>query len=154
MTETAGRQRLIAIWFLRVLLGLAFLTIGVAKLTGSLDTVQTFAAFGWGQWFRYFTGLLDLIGALLVFVPRWTCYGAALLTGTVGLATAARSMAPFFAHVAGRHPGLADTPTSSELRRAAAHGVWRRLSGRVPNPLVPPLPLGWRSADRPREHAA
>jgi putative oxidoreductase len=85
MTETASRPRLIAIWFLRVLLGLAFLTIGVAKLTGSLHTVQTFEAFGWGQWFRYFTGLLDLTGALLVFVPRWTFYGALLLTGTVGL---------------------------------------------------------------------
>ena len=86
MTETASRQRLIAIWFLRVLLGLAFLTIGVAKLTGSLHTVQTFAAFGWGQWFRYLTGLLDLAGALLVFVPRWTFYGALLLSCTIGLA--------------------------------------------------------------------
>jgi putative oxidoreductase len=87
MVEITGRKRRIAIWFLRVLLGLAFLTIGVAKLTGSLYTVQTFAAFGWGQWFRYLTGLLDLAGALLVFVPRWTFYGALLLTCTVGLAT-------------------------------------------------------------------
>ncbi len=77
---------MIAIRVLRVLLGLAFLTIGVANLTGSLHSVQTFAAFGWGQWFRYLTGILDLTGALLVFVPRWTCYGALLLTCTVGLA--------------------------------------------------------------------
>lgn len=54
MTETASRQRLIAIWALRA-----------AKLTGSLHTVQTFAALGWGQWFRYLTGLIDLAGALL-----------------------------------------------------------------------------------------
>jgi len=87
MTETASRRRLIAIWILRALLGLAFLAIGTAKLTGSLHTVQTFTAFGWGQWFRYLTGILDLTGALLVFVPRWTCYGALLLTCTVGLAT-------------------------------------------------------------------
>jgi putative oxidoreductase len=57
----------------------------LAKLTGSLHTVQTIEAFGWGQWFRYFTGLLDLTGAVLVLVPRWTYYGALLLTGTVGL---------------------------------------------------------------------
>jgi putative oxidoreductase len=76
MTETASRQRLIAIWALRA-----------AKLTGSLHTVQTFAAIGWGQWFRYLTGLIDLAGALLALVPRWTCYGALLLTCTVGLAT-------------------------------------------------------------------
>ncbi|MGA2587333.1 MAG: DoxX family protein [Candidatus Aminicenantales bacterium] len=87
MVETASRKRLIAIRVLRVLLGLAFLTTGAAKLTGSLHTVQTFVAFGWGQWFRYLTGLLDLTGALLVFVPRWTFYGALLLTCTVGLAT-------------------------------------------------------------------
>ena len=85
MVEITDRKRQIAISVLRGLLGLAFLTIGVAKLTGSLSTVQTFEAFGWGQWFRYMTGFLDLAGALLVFVPRWTCYGALLLTATVGL---------------------------------------------------------------------
>src|SRR5918994_7340799 len=85
MVEMAGRKRRITIYVLRVLLGLAFLIIGVAKLTGTLYTVQTFAAFGWGQWFRYLTGLLDLAGALLVFVPQWTFYGALLLTCTVGL---------------------------------------------------------------------
>jgi putative oxidoreductase len=110
MTETASRQRVIVIWVLRVFLGLAFLTIGAAKLTGSLHTVQTFTAFGWGQWFRYLTGLLDVAGALLLFVPRWTCYGALLLACTVGLGTVLTRTAAG-AHIAGRHPGLADTPT-------------------------------------------
>jgi uncharacterized membrane protein YphA (DoxX/SURF4 family) len=85
MVETAGGKRRIAVSILRVLLGLAFLTIGIAKLTGSLNTVETFEAFGWGQWFRYLTGLVDLAGALLVMVPQWTYYGAVLLTCTVGL---------------------------------------------------------------------
>ena len=87
MVEITGRKCRIAIRVLRVLPGLAFLTIGIAKITGTLYTVQTFEAFGWGQWFRYLTGLLDLAGALLVFVPRWTFYGALLLSCTVGLAT-------------------------------------------------------------------
>jgi hypothetical protein len=39
MVEITGRKRRIAIWVLRVLLGLAFLTIGIAKLTGTLYTV-------------------------------------------------------------------------------------------------------------------
>ncbi len=86
MTETTSRTRVIAIWVLRVFLGLAFLTIGVAKLTGSLHTIQTFKAFGWGQWFRYASGVSDIFGALLVFVPRWTYYGALILTCTAGLA--------------------------------------------------------------------
>ena len=33
---------------LRILLGLAFLVIGVAKLTGTVNTVETFEAIGWG----------------------------------------------------------------------------------------------------------
>lgn len=86
MTEAAGTERMIAVWVLRVTLGLAFLTIGVAQLTGTLHTVETFAAIGWGHWFRYVTGLLDIIGALLVLMPRWTWYGALLLAYTVGFA--------------------------------------------------------------------
>jgi putative oxidoreductase len=85
MVEITGTKRRIAIMVLRVFLGLAFLTIGIAKLTGTLGTVQTFEAFGFGQWFRYFTGLVDLAGALLVLVPRWTFFGALLITCTVGL---------------------------------------------------------------------
>ncbi len=77
---------MLAIWVLRVPLGLVFLTIGIAKVTGTLHTVQTFEAFGWGQWFRYASGLAGIIGALLVLLPQWTFYGALLLAGTVGLA--------------------------------------------------------------------
>jgi putative oxidoreductase len=82
------RKRGIAVSVLRVLLALAFLVVGVAKLTGTLNTVETFEEYGWGQWFRYVTGVLDLTGALLVITSRWTFYGALLLTGTVGLAAA------------------------------------------------------------------
>jgi hypothetical protein len=67
--------------------GITFLTVGIAKLTGTGNTVEYFAAIGWGQWFRFATAVCDLAGATLLFVPRWTCYGAMLLTATVGMAT-------------------------------------------------------------------
>ena len=90
-SETMGKassgRLIITIWVLRVFLGLAFLTIGAAKLTASLGTVGWFAQLGWGQWFCYLTGLLDVVGALLLFMPRWTCYGALVLTCTIGMAT-------------------------------------------------------------------
>jgi putative oxidoreductase len=85
--DAAGKGRTIAVWVLRVVLGITFLAIGAAKLTGAAQTVQLFAAIGWGQWFRYLTGVLDAAGAVLLFVPRWTCYGALLLACTVGSAT-------------------------------------------------------------------
>ncbi len=87
MIEAATGKSKIAIGVLRVLLVLVFLTIGAAKLTASLGTVGWFAQLGWGQWFRYLTGLLDVAGALLLFVPRWTCYGALVLACTIGTAT-------------------------------------------------------------------
>lgn len=85
--EAVSKEQTIAIWVLRVLLGLIFLAIGAAKLIGTLQTVQFFAAIGWGQWFRFATGLLDVAGAVLLFVPHWTSYGAVLLVCTVGSAT-------------------------------------------------------------------
>jgi hypothetical protein len=47
-----------------------------------------FRAIGWGQWFRYASRVLDTAGALLIVFPRWTCYGALIVTSTVGLGTA------------------------------------------------------------------
>lgn len=85
--HTTGKARLIAAWILRVLVGLAFLGIGIEKLTGTMGTVPFFEAIGWGQWFRYVSGAMDTAGALLIFVPRWTSIGAFLITCTVGLGT-------------------------------------------------------------------
>ena len=84
--KAASKVRTIATWMLRLLLGVAFLVIGGSKLAGVLNMVQFFAAIGWGQWFRYLTGLLDVAGAVLLFIPKWTCYGALILVGTVGMA--------------------------------------------------------------------
>ena len=85
--STPGNGRTIPIWILRSVLGLIFLAIAATKLTGTTGTVEFFAAIGWGQWFRYFGGLLDLAAVILLFVPRRTFHGAALLTCTVGFGT-------------------------------------------------------------------
>jgi uncharacterized membrane protein YphA (DoxX/SURF4 family) len=86
-SQTTRNVRLIITWILRVVLGLAFLGIGTEKLTGTMGTIPFFDAIGWGQWFRYASGVLDTAGALLIFVPRWTSYGALIITCTVGLGT-------------------------------------------------------------------
>ena len=73
---------------LRIILGLAFLLVGTTKLTSAAGAVNYFEAIGWGQWFRYFTGCLDVLGAmLLLFVPRYTFQGAIVLISVVGTAT-------------------------------------------------------------------
>src|SRR5258707_214201 len=80
-----SKWRTFPIWALRVILGLAFAWIAYTKLTGTHNTIQYFAAIGWGQWFRYVTGTVDLVGVVLLFVPRRTCYGAIAIACSIGL---------------------------------------------------------------------
>ena len=85
-TGAASKARTMIFWVLRVFLGVIFLAIGTSKLTGTLGTVPYFDRIGWGQWFRYLTGVLDVTGAVLLFVPRRTFYGAVMITCVVGTA--------------------------------------------------------------------
>ena len=85
--QETGKTRLVLTWVLRFIVGLLFLGIGIEKLTGTQGTIPFFAAIGWGQWFRYFTGAWDVAGALLIFAPRWTALGALMITCSVGLGT-------------------------------------------------------------------
>ena len=52
---------------------------GGAKLAGAEQMVAVFATIGIGQWFRYLTGALEVIGAIGLFFPRYAFYAAALL---------------------------------------------------------------------------
>ena len=78
----------IALWVLRVVVGLAFLAAGASKLAGAPAMVAMFEKIGFGQWFRILTGLLEVAGAIGLFVPRFAVYGASLLAivmvGAVG----------------------------------------------------------------------
>ena len=79
----ALRQLLVHVF--RVVVGLFFVLDGVIKLAGLSKTPQLFERFGWGQWFRYFTGALVLIGgAMMLLRLRWTFSGAVLCACTVG----------------------------------------------------------------------
>ena len=84
-SQTAAKTRLILTWVLRILLGVMFLGIGIEKLTETMGTIPFFEAIGWGQWFRYTSGVFDAAGALLILIPRWTSIGAVIITCTVGL---------------------------------------------------------------------
>jgi putative oxidoreductase len=76
---TSGKALNIALWTLQVLLALAFVAAGSGKLLGSADMIALFEAVGIGQWFRYVTGSLEVLGAFLLIVPGTTALGAVLL---------------------------------------------------------------------------
>jgi len=65
------------------LLTLAFVGAGLAKLGGVEMMVQTFDAVGLGQWFRYATGLIEIAGAILLWVNGAQFFGSALLAVTM-----------------------------------------------------------------------
>ena len=67
----------------RVLLTLAFVGAGGAKLAGVEMMVATFDQIGFGQSLRYFTGAVEVIGAALLWLPRRQVVGAAVLGGTM-----------------------------------------------------------------------
>ena len=83
MPATSGKGRLITVWVLQVATGLAFLAAGTSKLAGAQQMVEMFDKIGAGQWFRYLTGLLEVTGAISLFVPRFAFYGAALLVAVM-----------------------------------------------------------------------
>jgi len=69
-------------WMLTILLAIAFTSAGGVKLVNNPQMVQEFAQVGLGQWFRYFTGILEVTGAIGLLVPR-VRYWAALQIATV-----------------------------------------------------------------------
>lgn len=68
---------------IRALLTLAFVAAGMSKLAGVEMMVATYDAIGVGQWFRYVTGLIEIGGAILLWVPGLTVVGAGLLGATM-----------------------------------------------------------------------
>jgi len=68
---------------LRILLSIAFLGAGGAKLAGVDMMVMTFDQIGWGQGYRYLTGAIEVIGVAMLWLPRRQVIGAAVLGGTM-----------------------------------------------------------------------
>lgn len=58
---------------LEVLLGL-FIAIGsgLPKLFGESTAVEMFDDIGWGDWFRYFVGVVEILGGIGLTWPRTT----------------------------------------------------------------------------------
>jgi putative oxidoreductase len=77
---SVARLKTVGFWLLKFLLAALFIFTGGAKLAGLPAMVDVFERVGFGQWFRYFTALLELAGAALLLWPSATALGALLLT--------------------------------------------------------------------------
>lgn len=82
-TEQVGRGSRagnIVLWVLQVVAALWFVMAAVGKFSGSPEIVATFGALGFGRWFMYVIGGLEVAGAVALFVPRLTGLAAVALT--------------------------------------------------------------------------
>jgi uncharacterized membrane protein YphA (DoxX/SURF4 family) len=70
-------------WTLQILAATVFLAAGGAKLAGVPMMVAIFDQIGVGQWFRVVTGLVEVIGAILLLVPITAAFGGLLLAATM-----------------------------------------------------------------------
>jgi putative oxidoreductase len=79
VTSPVNRSKTIALWVARVLMGALFLFASYMKLSGQPMMVAEFDQVGLGQWFRYLTGVLELIGGVAVLIPSFSAFAAVLL---------------------------------------------------------------------------
>ena len=81
-TATAPTWKILTLWILRLLMAALFLFAAYAKLSSQPMMVEQFGQlgqYGLGQWFRYFTGALEVVGAVALLMPRISALGALLL---------------------------------------------------------------------------
>lgn len=82
-SSTTTRIGTAFVWTLQVAAAAMFLFAGGLKLVGVPLMVQEFGIIGLGQWFRYFTGGLEVISAVLLLVPSLAFFGALALAATM-----------------------------------------------------------------------
>ena len=71
-------KRNIAIWILRVVPAIILLQTLYFKFTAHPQSVKLFTALGMEPYGRIGTGILELVAAILILIPRFTGYGAIL----------------------------------------------------------------------------
>ena len=79
------RRTSLLLWAGQILLAVAFVFFGLAKLGGGL--VQEFGLIGAGQWLRYFVGTTELAGAIGLLTPWLAGLAAAGLAAEMAGAT-------------------------------------------------------------------
>ena len=76
----------VVLWVLQIAAAGMFLMVGFLKLSGNAQLVGLFEAIGLGQWFRYLTGTLEVVGAILLLIPRTSGLSALMLAGVMACA--------------------------------------------------------------------
>jgi uncharacterized membrane protein YphA (DoxX/SURF4 family) len=71
-----GKVKRILLWLVSALLALLFAFAGGFKLANPAQAGEQFVKFGYPGWFATLIGVIELVGGLLLLVPRVAAYAA------------------------------------------------------------------------------
>jgi putative oxidoreductase len=123
LTSSAGpvKPRLDLVgWILRVLVAMVFVYEGLDKFGTRRLWIRVFAEIGIGQWFRYATGIVEIVGAALLLIPRATTIAVTMLACTL--------VGAFLAHIFIIGIGVPHSVLVALLFAAVIAIRWRRRS--------------------------
>jgi uncharacterized membrane protein YphA (DoxX/SURF4 family) len=81
--DESSRVDTLVRWILRGAVTVLFCYVGASKLSQQSEWNRIFAQIGLGQWFRYFTGVFQIVGGMMVIIPRTFLIGIAMLACTM-----------------------------------------------------------------------
>ncbi|MGH8877371.1 MAG: DoxX family protein [Stackebrandtia sp.] len=87
--KTGGRGLNITLWVLQIGLALFFAFGSTPKLFAMQGAPEMFDKIGYGNWFMYFTGVVELAGAIGLVIPRLSSLAASGLAIVMLCATVA-----------------------------------------------------------------
>jgi putative oxidoreductase len=83
VADARRRRGDIMVWGLRIVLAIVFLNEGIDKFSDRRLWLRVFDQIGFGQWFRYFTGVVEVLGAVMLLIPRTTLVAVVVLACTM-----------------------------------------------------------------------
>src|SRR5260370_40087687 len=89
-----NRLKSIAVWVLQFLLAALFAIQGIVKLNGSPAWIARFRGWGYPDHFYFAVGLAELLGSILLLIPRLAKFRALLLIVVMAGATTAPFLHP------------------------------------------------------------
>ena len=105
-------------WVVRLGIAILFGLMGWDKFDRQTTWIHIFQQIGFGDWFRYFTGVVEVLGAALVVIPYTVTLGLGLLVVTmIGAA---------LAHILYVHDGAVTAVPIVLATGMTAFGVLRR----------------------------
>ena len=83
--NSSPRKLDLAGWLLRGAVGFVFISVGYEKLIAVPGSMwfKLFAQIGWGQWFRDLTGVIQIVGGILIVPPPTALVGMTMLVCTM-----------------------------------------------------------------------